>query len=188
MSTIYLFRHGQTEFNRDKRFTGWQESALTPDGVKQAEYLGTLLKDKKIDVAYTSHLTRAIDTLDAVLKYHPSCQSPIIDDRIIERSYGILETHFHQEAIDKYGLDQFNQWHRGWEDKVEKGESLADVQVRVADFINFLTTTYQSKGTGIAISAHGNSIRVFRKIMENTSVEECVSWKIPYDQFYEYQL
>ena len=51
MSTIYLFRHGQSEFNLSKTFTGWLDAKLTPLGVEQAKVLGEMLKDKRIDQA-----------------------------------------------------------------------------------------------------------------------------------------
>ena len=188
MATIYLFRHGQSEFNLTKTFTGWLDANLTPLGIEQAKNLGIMLRDKKIDIAYTSRLTRAQDTLKEVLVYHPECLQTIIDDRMIERSYGILSGHTHQETIEKYGQEQFDLWHRGWEDKAQDGESFADVELRVQDFINYLKTSYSGRDIGIAISAHGNSIRLFRKIMEDASIADTVSWTIPYDQYFEYTI
>lgn len=188
MSTIYLFRHGQSEFNLSKTFTGWLDAKLTPLGIEQAKALGEMLKDKKIDLAITSRLSRAADTLKEVLVFHPECKETLIDDRIIERSYGDLSGHTHEETIAKYGQEAFDKWHRGWTDKANNGESFADVEVRVSEFIADLKAKYCGKDLGIAISAHGNSIRLFRKIMENASIEDCVSWTIPYDQFFEYQI
>lgn len=188
MSTIYLFRHGQSEFNLTKTFTGWLDAKLTPLGIEQAKALGEMLKDKRIDLAYTTRLSRASDTLKEVLKYHPECRQTIIDDRLIERSYGDLSGHTHEEIIAKYGQEQFDKWHRGWTDKADNGESFADVEVRVKSFIDDLKNKYSGQNLGIAISAHGNSIRLFRKIMENATVEDCVSWTIPYDQYFEYTI
>lgn len=188
MATIYLFRHGQTENNLKKIFTGWHDSPLTELGIEQAKNLGKLLENKKINLAITSRLKRAQDTLKEVLVYHPECLETIIDDRIIERSYGDLETHSHQETIEKYGQEQFDKWHRGWIDKANNGESFADVETRVKDFINDLRSRHYEANTGIAISAHGNSIRLFRKIMESAPVEEVISWTIPYDRYFEYQI
>ncbi len=188
MSTIYLFRHGQSEFNLTKTFTGWLDAKLTPLGIEQAKALGEMLKDKRIDLAYTTRLSRASDTLKEVLKYHPECRQTIIDDRLIERSYGDLSGHTHEETIAKYGQEQFDKWHRGWTDKADNGESFADVEVRVKSFIDDLKNKYSGQNLGIAISAHGNSIRLFRKIMENATVEDCVFWTIPYDQYFEYNI
>jgi len=108
MSTIYLFRHGQSEFNLKKIFTGWLDAKLTPLGIEQAKTLGKLLKNKQIDLAYSSSLSRALDTLHEVLVFHPNCQEILIDDRIIERSYGDLAGHSHEEVIKKYGQEQFD--------------------------------------------------------------------------------
>ncbi len=188
MSTIYLFRHGQSEFNLTKTFTGWLDAKLTPLGIQQAKALGEMLKDKTIDLAITTRLSRAADTLTEVLKYHPECQETIIDDRMIERSYGDLSGHTHAETIEKYGQELFDKWHRGWTDKANNGESFADVEIRVKEFIKYLKSNFSSQNLGIAISAHGNSIRLFRKIMENATIEDTVSWTIPYDLYFEYKI
>jgi len=188
MSTIYLFRHGQTEFNRDKIFTGWLDSKLTSLGIDQAKVIGNLLKDIKIDIAYQTRLSRSIDTLKEVLVFHPECREILTDDRMIERSYGDLSGHTHAETLAKYGQELFDKWHRGWTDKTEAGESFADVEIRVGDFITDLKAKYSGQNLGIAISAHGNSIRLFRKIMESASVKDTVSWVIPYDRYFEYKI
>lgn len=188
MSNIYLFRHGQSVFNLSKTFTGWLDAKLTPLGIEQAKALGEMLKDKKIDLAITSRLSRAADTLKEVLAFHPECKETLIDDRIIERSYGDLSGHTHAETLEKYGQEQFDKWHRGWADKANNGESFADVEIRVTEFIADMKAKYGNQDLGIAISAHGNSIRLFRKIMENATIEDCVSWTIPYDQYFEYTI
>ncbi len=77
---IYLFRHGQTYFNRDKRFTGWKDSKLTPQGIRDAKKVAKKLRNKKFQVAYKTRLSRSKDTLKPVLKYHPECKKIITDD------------------------------------------------------------------------------------------------------------
>lgn len=188
MSTIYLFRHGQSEFNLSKTFTGWLDAKLTPLGIEQAKGLGNLLKDKKINLAYQTRLSRSVDTLKEVLAFHPECRQILTDDRMIERSYGDFSGRSHQEILEKYGTDQFDKWHRGWSDKTPNGESFVDVEIRVGEFIKDLKTKYSDQNLGIAISAHGNSIRLFRKIMENATIEDTCSWTIPYDNYFEYEI
>ena len=188
MATVYLFRHGQTEFNRDQKFTGWLQSDLTSTGINQAEYLAKLLKEKIINLAYTPNLTRCQETLKIILKLHPECAAPIIDDRILERNYGELGGKYHQDIINQFGQEQYDKWHRGWADRPPAGESYADVEVRIRSFIDGLRSKYQNLNTGIAICGSSNSIRLFRKIMENASIEDTVSWTIPYDQYFEYTL
>jgi len=188
MSQIYLFRHGQTPHNRDKIFSGWSNPPLTDLGVKQAQYLSQLLKNIKFDIAYQSRLLRSTQTLDIVLKNHPECKKVITDDRIIERDYGDLTTLKHQDIIDKYGQKQFDIWHRGYHTPPPNGECFADVEVRVGDFIADLKKLYSKKNLNIAISAHGNSIRLFKKILENATEKETCSWTIPYDKVFKYKI
>jgi len=188
MSTIYLFRHGQTTFNRDHIFTGFKDAPLTDLGIKQAKYIAKLLKNKRIDIAYQTRLSRSIDTLTPVLQTHPEIQKVITDDRVIERSYGDLAGQPHQKIIDKYGQKQFDIWHRSYRIPPPNGESFADVKVRVKDFIKGLKKKYSGKDINIAISAHGNSIRLFRQIMEKASIADTCSWSIPYDQIFTYKI
>ena len=100
---IYLFRHGQTYYNRKGIFTGWKKSNLTPLGIKQARIIAKKLKKKKFQVAIQTRLPRAKDTLKPVLKYHPECKKVITDDRMIERSYGDLEGESHESFIKRMG-------------------------------------------------------------------------------------
>jgi 2,3-bisphosphoglycerate-dependent phosphoglycerate mutase len=188
MATIYLFRHGQTDFNRDQKFTGWMESHLTDLGRQQAQTIAGLLVNKTIKLAYKTRLSRSQETLNIVLKSHPECKKVITDDRLMERSYGDLAGETHQNIINGLGIGQYEQWHRGFYDQPPGGESFADVEDRVTEFLADFKNKYGGKNLNVAISAHGNSIRLFRKIMENATIEDCVSWTIPYDQYFEYNI
>jgi len=188
MAKIYLFRHGQTTYNRDHIFTGFKDAPLTSLGKKQADYIAKLLKNTRLDLAYVSRLTRSVDTLKPVLATHPEIKKVITDDRMIERNYGNLSGHSHRQIIDKYGQEKFDLWHRSYRLSPPNGESFADVEVRVGDFIKDLKAKYAGKDLNIAISAHGNSIRLFRKIMEKATISATVSWTIPYDQIFEYEI
>lgn len=188
MSTIYLFRHGQTDFNKQKIFTGWLQSNLTPEGLLQAKNMAILLKDKKFDISYAPDLIRCQQTLAEVLSFHPECQPPIIDNRLLERNYGDIGGKLHQDIINQFGEEQYKKWHRGWADRPPSGESYADVEIRIKDFISSLHSIYLGQDLGIAICGSSNSIRLFRKIMENASVEDAVSWTIPYDKYFEYTI
>jgi len=207
---IYLFRHGKTDFNTKKIFTGWMDSKLTKEGIKNAKEISKKLKNKKIDVAIYSHLSRSKDTLKYVLNFHPECKTLICDDRIIERSYGELEGMNHKKFIKtsgkilfKLGEYNFNGMnkkeyenflgekeyeaiHRGWEISAKDGESFLDVEKRVGEFICWIKEYIKKNNVNIVISAHGNSIRVFRKIWESKKIEEATKWFIPYDKVYTY--
>jgi broad specificity phosphatase PhoE len=185
---IYLFRHGQTYYNKNEFFTGWKNSKLTSLGKKQARIIAEKLKNKKIDVAFQTHLSRSKDTLNIVLKHHPECKKIITDDRMIERSYGFLDGKSHKKIMEEYGAKQYEKWHRGWDNPPKKGESFKMVEKRVRAFIEHLLKYVKENKVNVAISAHGNSIRLFRKIMEKADIEETCSWRIPYDSYYGYDV
>ena len=214
---IYLFRHGQTFYNKNGYFTGWKDSKLTPKGIKHAKLIGKKLKNKKIQVAFHSRLSRSKDTLKEVIKFHPECTVKIEDDRIIERRYGDLEGTSHESFVDRIGeqsydlriegdaiedlepklrkkvenflgTKEYDAIHRGYHVAAKNGESFADVEKRVKKFIKYLKKYMKKNKVNVMISAHGNSIRLFRKIMEKASRKETVSWFIPYDKVFEYSI
>jgi bisphosphoglycerate-dependent phosphoglycerate mutase len=187
---IYLFRHGQTYYNKNKIFTGWKDSKLTPKGINDAKNIAQKLKGERIDVAIHTSLSRSKDTLKYVLAFHPECKVILVDDRMIERSYGDLAGKTHKKIIEEFGKEQYEIWHRGYSinGRPPKGECFADVEKRVSKFISWLKSYIKKNKVNVAISAHGNSIRLFRKIMENLSVEKTIGIEIPYDKVYIYEV
>ena len=214
---VYLFRHGQTTHNRDGKFTGQSEARLTEKGRADARAIARKLRGKKFQVAIHTRLSRSKETLKIVLKNHPECVILIEDNRMIERSYGELEGTTHDQFIDRIGRQEYDlrvqgdalvdiedprkikwiEWflgneeykaiHRGWAVAAPGGESFADVEKRVRRFIKDLKKFVRKNKVNVAISAHGNSIRLFRKIVERASKEEATRWFIPYDKVFEYE-
>ncbi|MEK6800466.1 MAG: phosphoglycerate mutase family protein [Nanoarchaeota archaeon] len=214
---IYIFRHGQSTFNKEKRFTGWLNPRLTELGIRQARKVARKLNGKKFELSFCTSLKRSKQTLKEVLKDHSECSKIIEDDRMKERNYGKLNGTSHSEFIRKIGKklyklevegdmitdlekkgrkevekflgeQEYNLIHRGFYVSPPKGESFADVEKRVGSFIKDLMKLIKKEKVNVAISAHGNSIRLFRKIMEKASVQETVKWTIPYDDYYEYKV
>ncbi len=212
---IYLFRHGQTTFNRDEKFTGWLDPPLTSLGKKQAQTIAKKLKNKPFQIAFQTKLKRSKQTLKEVLKYHPECEKIITDNRLIERNYGslngtshksfinnigkkLLKLDVHGDALENLsiknqkklrkilGKEEYELIHRGYSIPPPKGESFAMVEKRVHSFIKFLIPFMKKQNVNVAISAHGNSIRLFRKIMEKASIKQTTSWFIPYDKVFVY--
>lgn len=212
---IYLFRHGQTYFNRDHKFTGWKNSTLTAQGVKDANKVGDKLKNKKIELAFHSGLVRSQDTLHHVIKHHPECQQVIIDGRIKERCYGNLQGMSHKHFIIQQGTEDYDtllHWHkidhlrgkerqefiqkvgeaelkiirRSYEVRPPGGESVQDVQVRVLDFIKDLLKIIKKEKVNVGISAHGNSMRPFRRYFEKLNIEQMMTLENPWDDYFEY--
>lgn len=183
---IYLFRHGQTYYNRDKMFTGWKDSKLTPKGKQDAKKIAEKLKHKKFEVAYQTHLSRSKETLKPVLKYHPECKKIITDDRMIERSYGKFQGLHHSTIIAKYGQAMFDKWHRAYDFPPPKGESVKQVEKRVDSFIKDLIAKIKKEKVNVAISAHGNSMRPFRRYFEKLTIPEMMKLENPWDDYFEY--
>lgn len=214
---IYLFRHGQTVYNKKGIFTGWKDSKLTSEGIKQAKTIAKKLKNKKIQVFFQTELSRSKDTLKEVIKHHPEAEEIITANRMIERSYGNLEGTSHESFIKRIGkrsinlriegdalenLDkkerkkiekflgeqEYKVIHRGYNTPPVNGESFKDVEKRVKIFIKNLTKFIKKEHVNVAISSHGNSIRIFRKIWENKTKEEVIKWFIPYDKVFTYEI
>lgn len=183
---IYLFRHGQTYYNKKKVFTGWKDSKLTPQGINDAKKISEKLKNKKIDLAFQSHLSRSRETLKHVLKYHPECRRIITDDRIIERSYGNLQGISHREFIKHYGKELFDIYHRSYDIPPPNGESIKMVEKRVLSFIDDMLFLMKKYKANVAISAHGNSMRPFRRYFEKLTIEEMMKLENPWDDYFEY--
>lgn len=183
---IYLFRHGESFFNKEKEFTGWKDSKLTKEGYKNVRKVAQKLKSKKIDLAYQTRLSRSRDTLREVLKLHPECKKVITDNRMIERSYGRLQGKKHSTVLKKYGQKQFDIWHRSYAIAPPGGESIKQVEKRVYSFIHDLLKTMKKEKVNVAISAHGNSMRPFRRYFENMSIKEMMMIENPWDDYFEY--
>jgi len=182
---IFLFRHGKTEFNEAKRFTGWLDSKLTAKGKQNAKVVAKLLKNKSIDVLFETRLSRSKNTLKEVRKFHKNALV-LRDDRMMERCYGELQGHYHSDFIAKQGRALFDKYHRSYDFPPPKGESVKMVEKRVLPFIRDLIKFMKKYQVNIAISAHGNSMRPFRRYFEKASVNRMVKWEMPYDDYFEY--
>ncbi len=185
---IYLFRHAQTYYNRNKYFTGWKDSELTPFGREQAKKVAKKLKGKKIDVAFRTTLSRSRDTLKAVLKYHPECKYVFTDDRMRERSYGKLAGSSHKKYKEKYGEEGLMKIRRTYSAIPPGGESIQMVEKRVDAYLKDLLKFIRRNRVNVAISAHGNSMRPFRRHFEKLTIEQMVKLENPWDDYFEYRV
>jgi 2,3-bisphosphoglycerate-dependent phosphoglycerate mutase len=214
---IYLFRHGQTYYNKEHVFTGWKDSKLTPKGIKQANIVAKKLKNKKFQAAYTSDLSRCKDTLKEVLKYHPDAKKVFIDKRLRERSYGKLEGHHHSEIVKEAGTKDYKtllHWHkvdhlegkeraefikkhgeadlqvirRSYDSRPPRGESIKMVEKRVKSFIKDLLRRMKKDRVSVAISASGNSMRPLRRYFEHLTIQKMMKLENPWDDYFEYSI
>ena len=190
---IYLFRHGKTFYNEGgdgnkKKFAGWKDSKLSSNGIKNAKNLAEKMKSLRFEVAFRTRLSRSRDTLKEVLKYHPECQRIITDDRMIERCYGKLEGYTHKSIIEKYGKKKFELWHRSYNLSPPNGESIKVVEKRVKSFIKDLIKFIKKERVNVTISAHGNSMRPFRRYFEKLGIKNMMELENPYDGYFIYKI
>ena len=205
MIKLILVRHGESQWNLENRFTGWTDVPLSKRGIEEAESAGLILKNDNytFDIAYTSVLKRAIDTLDIIVKELNETNLKIIKDwHLNERHYGALQGLNKDEMRAKYGSEQVQLWRRSvfslppaldlndprypGNDPLYKGniylpttENLNDTIKRVIDYWNSDIKNSLLMGKKVIIVAHGNSLRALIKYLDNLSDEEVINLEIP---------
>lgn len=177
---LVLLRHGESQWNLENRFTGWIDVPLTDKGKKEAYEIGKVLKDIPMDIAFTSVLIRAIDTLDQALQGAEQDLVPIVKDAALnERMYGDLQGLNKAETAKKYGADQVKIWRRSYDVAPPNGESLKDTAARTLPYFNDHIYPLVKEGKNVLISAHGNSLRAIVMELDKLSKEEVLELNIP---------
>ena len=177
---LILVRHGLSVYNDQNRFTGWKDVDLNEQGVTDAKQAVDLLEDVNFDMAFTSKLKRANDTLSLILKGIGQESIHIEKDLALnERDYGDLVGQNKAEAAKKFGDEQVQIWRRSYDIPPPGGESLKDTADRVIPYLNEKILPRVYAGENIIVSAHGNSIRAMLKYIEKISDEDIVKIEIP---------
>ncbi len=212
---LVLLRHGESEWNKENRFTGWTDVDLSENGVKEAENAGKLLKEKgySFDIAFTSVLKRANRTLDIVLK-EMNLDIPVnYSYRLNERHYGALQGLNKDEMRKKFGEEQVHIWRRSYdvrppeltkdderypgndpkykdltEEELPLTECLKDTLERVLPYYNNEIKKHLENKENVLVVAHGNSLRSIIKYLENISDADIMSVEIPTGVPYVYEL
>ena len=178
MATLVLIRHGQSIWNLENRFTGWVDVPLSPKGVEEAKRAGELVKGIKFDVAYTSMLTRAQETLRIIMET-AGLKLPIIRDQALnERHYGDLQGLNKADTAAKYGEDQVKVWRRSYNVPPPNGESLELTAKRTLPFYERCIAGDLKQGKNVLVVAHGNSNRSIVMKLDNLSGEQVVALEL----------
>ena len=206
MIKLVLLRHGQSMWNLENRFTGWTDVELSEQGIKEAKEAGKVLKEKgfKFDVAYTSVLKRANDTLKYILEELGEENIPVKKSwRLNERHYGALQGLNKDETKEKYGAEQVLLWRRSTdvrppelskddkrypgndpkysdlkENELPTTENLIDTIKRVMEYWNSDIKKDLETGKRVIIAAHGNSLRGLIKYLDNMTDEEIIKLEL----------
>ncbi|MFC2016425.1 histidine phosphatase family protein [Chloroflexota bacterium] len=156
MSKLLLVRHGITEFNSARRFAGYSDVELSPDGYRQVEKLGARLANEKIDAVYSSDLRRAIVTAEVISSKHEV--EVLTCSELREINYGDVEGltfeeigRYHPElaeSITNFSLEL----------SFPGGESFAGFISRISTFLDRLNK--HALEQTILIVAHGGPLKV----------------------------
>jgi 2,3-bisphosphoglycerate-dependent phosphoglycerate mutase len=178
MAILIIFRHGQSVWNLENKFTGWVDVELTEKGIQEAKNAGEKLKPFDFDLAYASDLKRAQNTLTLALDVAGKTVPTIYNKALNERMYGDLQGLDKTETAKKYGEDQVKIWRRSFDIPPPNGESLKDTADRVIPYFKSEIEPKLKAGKNIVIAAHGNSLRALIMYLEKMTSKEILEFEI----------
>jgi 2,3-bisphosphoglycerate-dependent phosphoglycerate mutase len=207
MKKLVLIRHGESDWNRQNRFTGWTDVDLSEKGRQEAQEAGRALRNEgyQFDVAYTSVLKRAIRTLWIVLDEMDLMWIPVHRSwRLNERHYGALQGLNKAETTARFGEGQVKIWRRSYDirppalkqddprhashdpryreltpEEFPLTECLKDTTERFLPYWHGAIAPEIKGGRQVLIIAHGNSLRALVKHLDKVSDQEILSLNIP---------
>ena len=207
MKRLVLLRHGESTWNKENRFTGWTDVPLSERGMTEAREAGRLMKKEgyTFDVAYTSVLRRAGDTLRLALEEMGLTSTPVVQHwRLNERHYGALQGLNKAEMAQRYSEQQVLVWRRSYDvpppplakdDKRYPGndpryaslapnelpltECLKDTVARVLPYWQDTIAPSVREDKRVLIAAHGNSLRALVKYLDRLPDDKIVDLNIP---------
>ena len=216
MKRLVLLRHGESQWNKENRFTGWKDVDLTPKGIDEARAAGRRLRDEgfDFDFTFTSVLKRAIRTLNFALEEMDRLWLPVEKDwRLNERHYGALQGLNKAETAAKFGDAQVKVWRRAYDtppprlddgdERLEindpryagiddrefpRTECLKDTVARFLPYWHATIAPAIRTGKSVIVAAHGNSLRALVKYLDNVSDDDIVDVNIPTGQPLIYEL
>jgi 2,3-bisphosphoglycerate-dependent phosphoglycerate mutase len=188
MGTLILVRHGLSQWNLENRFTGWTDVPLSERGMQDAATASAVLKGMAFDVAWTSRLKRANDTLATILKGIGQEGLGIEKDTALnERHYGDLQGLDKGETILKHGEEQVKLWRRSYATRPPNGESMEDCERRVTPVFTQYILPLVEEGKTVLVVAHGNSIKPIMRYVEGLGQEEAASLEVSLTTPYVYR-
>lgn len=213
---IVFVRHGESLWNREGKFTGWTDVALSEQGIAEAHRAGRLLRASgfTFDRAYTSVLKRAIQTLWIAMEELDQMWIPVYRTwRLNERHYGALQGLNKKETAKEFGEEQVHQWRRSYDirppglaldderhprfdpryahltrEELPDAESLKDTLERVMPYWHETIVPVLQGQQKLLMVAHGNSLRALVKYLDNLSDDDIPGLNIPTGYPLVYQL
>ena len=178
MPLLALVRHGQSLWNHENRFTGFVDVPLTDVGRAEAKKAAESLQGLKFDVAYTSALSRAQETLAILLDALGQRPPTIRDAALNERHYGDLQGLNKADAAKEFGEQQVKLWRRSYNVPPPNGESLEMTARRVLPFYERAIAGDLRQGKNVLVVAHGNSNRSLVMKLDKLTGEQVVGLEL----------
>jgi len=206
-ATLVLLRHGESVWNLENIFTGWTDVSLSARGMEEATGAGRLMAGAGLvfDVAHTSVLRRAIDTLNLALAEMDLGWIEVKKHwRLNERHYGALQGLNKRQTTERHGVDQVHTWRRSYDvppppldidderhprhdpryawmppELLPATERLADVVARMLPYWYDAIVPDLRTGRRVLVAAHGNSLRALVKHLDGISDEAIPDLNIP---------
>lgn len=171
MARFFLVRHGETIWNRERKYQGQSDIPLTDEGRIQAQSLSERLKDEKIDVIYASDLGRTMETAEIIAEYHGRKVVPAAPMR--ELSFGIWEGLTYDEIIQKWPKE-YKRWQDNpYNEKPPEGETLSELCERTSGFL--MKAAKEHPDGRILVVSHAGPIRAILSVLLN--LEQKLFWK-----------
>jgi 2,3-bisphosphoglycerate-dependent phosphoglycerate mutase len=178
VAKLVLIRHGQSLWNLENRFTGWIDVPLTQLGREEARNAAKKIAGMHFDVAYTSALSRAQETLREILETL-GLDLPVIRDQALnERHYGDLQGLNKEQTAQKYGKEQVHQWRRSYDIPPPGGEALKNTAERTLPFFERAIMGDLREGKNVLVVAHGNSNRSIVMSLEKMTPEQILALEL----------
>lgn len=178
---FYFARHGETDWNRERRYQGTRDVPLNETGRRQADAIGPLLRDllerdgydPREFGWYASPLSRARETMERMRAAFDVDLPPIqFDDRLKEISFGRLEGFLHNELPAELAVAPGSRDASYWFHRPPEGENYEDVGERLTRFAEILS------GPSVIV-AHGGILRVLRHLVEGAEHGDVINWPPP---------
>jgi len=167
---LVLVRHGESEWNAKNIWTGLTDIGLSEKGREEARSVAHKIADIRFDIAFTSMLSRASETLRIILETLHVHDIPVNSNPALnERDYGVFTGKNKLEIKTRLGDVEYLRLRRGWDYPIEKGESLKQVYERVVPYYDTSIAPFIREGKHVLVVAHGNSLRALIKKMEHIS-------------------
>lgn len=187
MAKLVLIRHGESEYNQKGLWTGWDNPDLDLEGVEEANNDAKFLHNFSFDLAYTSELKRAQETLEAIkIKLNQENLVTVKNKALNERNYGDYTGKNKWQIKEQIGEEEFEKLRRSWDYPVPNGETLKEVYEREIPYFKQEILPKLKQGQNILVVSSGNALRALIKFLEDIPDNKIATLEIATGEIFIY--